>query len=323
MPNILTHNLFAAEVQKELTDEKLREIIKAYPKEYTIGASGPDFFFYYDVFPWQNGKENKRVAGIGGIVHSENINIFYEKAITLCYKQEATALKEAMISFLAGHFCHWALDSSAHPYIFNRTNGTTKETRYWHYRFESMIDTMMVLEIRKEELSNYPTVKMMEYDEHSVKAITAIYQPLLQEIWGIEVDGSLIEKCLHDFRAANRILFNPPLPLFYLGQGLETLLGKKWLFTSHMIIKKVDYKHDILNLNHNWWCNPCDQSMVSKASFLDLYALGKQEVLVILNQLTDAINQRDSSEIVGLLANRSYETGLSEKKVMKYYNSIY
>lgn len=323
MPNILTHNLFADDVLVGIADKKLIEIINEYPKEYHIGASGPDFFFYYDVYPWQDQKENARVASIGGIVHAEKINDFYKMAISICHAQKESSLKKAMISFLAGHFCHWALDSSAHPMIFNRTNGTTKETRYWHYRLESMIDTMMVIDIKKENLKKYPTTKMMDYDNLSVEAITAIYQPILKELWDIEVEASLIEKCLHDFKSVNRILFNPPMPFFYTMQLLEGLIGKRWIFTSHMILKKTDKQHDILNLNHNKWRNPCDQSSIHHESFLDLYEMGKENCVEVLNLLSKGIHSDDSTAITEILNNRSYETGLSVKKEMKYFNSIY
>ena len=323
MPNILTHNLFAEDVLKEMEMSELSRLIQLYPKEYSIGASGPDFFFYYNVFPWQRASENKRVAAYGGVVHKENITVFYEMAIMLCYKEEDETIKQAMISYLAGHFCHWALDSNSHPYIFYKTNGTTKETAYWHYRFESMIDTLMVIDVKNESLKKYPTSKMMEYDAISVKAITNIYQPILKKLWDIEIDAQLIEKCLHDFQTANRVLFHPNRIFFHFMQGLETIIGKKWIFTSHMILNKVDYKHDILNRKQTTWYNPCDRSLVCKDSFLELYQKAKDIGIQALNAFYRSLEDGNSSELADILQNRSYETGLSVQKEMKYYDSIY
>ena len=50
MPNIITHGLFAKAVYDEISDHKLKEIIKEFPREYIIGSNGPDFLFFYKFF---------------------------------------------------------------------------------------------------------------------------------------------------------------------------------------------------------------------------------------------------------------------------------
>lgn len=324
MPNVLTHYLHAEDVKDGLGSRGyISDCVEAFPKEFSIGSSGPDFLFYYDVFPWQNGKKNKSVASYGGMVHKEKINEFYQRAIELCQRESDTPKKTAMISFLAGHLCHWALDSTAHPMIFYRTNGTTKETKYWHYRYESMIDTYMAEYKGKIPLKNYPTSKIVKYDKKTVKAISAIYSPISAELWNIDVEEKLIEKSLHDFRSVNRFLFNPNNYFFYLMQALETMGGVKWIFSSHMIIGKKDMKHDILNENHHKWNNPSDLSIVSHESFIDLYNKAITKAVTAVQLLEQAIQNNSVQELLEFIDNRSYETGLPVFKKMQYYNSIY
>ena len=323
MPNILTHDLFAMDVLGKLKDEKIKAIIKRYPKEYHIGANGPDFLFYYNVFPWQNSESNKRISSYGGLVHRKKINQFFEMAIVLCNTEEDSDNKEAMISFLAGHICHWVLDSSTHPMIFYRSDGTTKETVFWHYRYESMIDTKMVMDIKKEDIMKYPTYEMLDYDGLSVDAITNIYEPILKKYWDIEIDKKIVEKCLHDFRSAAKMLFAPSAFFFYFLQTLERLIGKKWMLTSHMILRKSDHKHDVLNLKHDTWYNPCDKNISSTQSFVDIYEEGIEKAAYLLDILYESIQKNDASEITSFMNNRSYETGLPELKEMTDYKSIY
>ena len=324
MPNVLTHYLHASEVKEGLEKKNsVLDCIELFPKEFSIGSSGPDFLFYYDVFPWQSAKKNKQYASYGGLVHREKINDFYQRAVELCIAEKDTSKKKSMLSFLAGHLCHWALDSQAHPMIFYRTNGTTKETRYWHYRYESMIDTYMAEYKGKSPLKNYPTAKIIQYDKKTVKAISSIYSPVLKELWDVDLEESAVEKSLHDFKAACRILFNPSNYFFYFIQILETIVGLKWIFSSHMIIGKKDLKHDILNENHHKWNNPSDLSIVSHDSFLDLYDRAVQLATQAITLLEEALQTKDTSKLVAFLNNRSYETGLPTYKKMQYYNSIY
>jgi len=323
MPNILAHGLFAMDVLEKLSDEKIKAIIKRYPKEYYIGANGPDFLFYYNVFPWQNSESNKRIFSYGGHVHKENINKFFDMAVVLCNAEEDSDTREVMISFLAGHICHWALDSTTHPMIFYRSDGTTKETAFWHSRYESMIDTKMAIEIKKEDLMKYPTYEMLDYDNYSVEAITSIYEPILKNYWGIEIDKKIVEKCLHDFRSASKLLFAPSAFFFHFMQMLESLIGMKWIFTSHMVLRKPDTKHDVLNLNHETWYNPCDKSIFSNQSFVDLYEEGIDKAVYLLEILYNCIQKNDAMDITNFINNRSYETGLPELKEMKDFKSIY
>ncbi len=152
MPNVVTHGLMALDVYNQLESSRVKSAIKAYPKAYLLGSNGPDILFYYQGLPWQNEEKNQRVSDVGDILHTQKINEFYDEALRLISLIKDTKRQDILISYMAGHLQHWALDSLAHPFVFYRSGPLTGDRAYDHYRYESMIDALMLLYVKNKPL---------------------------------------------------------------------------------------------------------------------------------------------------------------------------
>ena len=62
MPNVITHGLLAQQTLKLLPVSVVKDAIAKYPQAYLFGSNGPDFLFYYNVWPWLDQKENHRIG---------------------------------------------------------------------------------------------------------------------------------------------------------------------------------------------------------------------------------------------------------------------
>jgi len=324
MPNVLTHGLMAQDVLSTSGFITLSEIIKKYPKAYFLGSSGPDFLFYYNVWPWKDQTNSVRMATIGNRVHAEHINAFYTEAIKVIKAESDPDLRDVMLAFLAGHLTHWSLDTVAHPFIFFHTGEIAGKTKYWHYRMESMIDTLMVKEIKGFMLSSHPTYRFINPDAQTLKAVCALYIPVLKNIFEETVSEEEIFVCLKDAHAVLNLLFDPLTLKFPLIQLFETLASKKWGFSSHMVIGKSDLKNDVLNLNHTEWVHPCDASMKSTHSFPDLYELATLRAQAVLAAFDRSMTEgNNTDDLCELIQNRTYDTGLKNPPEMVNYRPIY
>jgi len=232
-------------------------------------------------------------------------------------------LKETMISYLAGHLCHWALDCTAHPFIFYRTNGTTEETKYWHYRYEAMIDTYMMDYLKDENLITYPPASLLEHDELVIKAITEIYRSPVKEIWDFDLYEKNINKAFRDFHNILMLIYDPIGIWFYIIQTIEIIRKKKWSFTSHFLMLKLDDTKDILNMTKQKWSNPCDCSEVHNDSFIELFDAAIDLGVKTLKLFDNATQKDHATALLKLINNRSYDTGYPDFRTMKYYDSIY
>lgn len=320
MPNIITHALCANDVLQQITDSKLKQLILKYPRVFSMASSGPDFLFYYKALPFQEAKDAKPVHEIGNVIHKKWINKFYQKAIELLKAE--TENKDILTVFLAGHLMHWSLDHKAHPFVFNRSGEIGGETKYWHYRFESMIDTMMVKQIKGYKLSEVKSYEFVDSTSEHRKIIGEFYRKIVLSVYNLDFTTEIYEECLDSMFKLSKLLFDPHTTKFPLVQVSEKAMGLFWKYSSHMVIGKIDSEHDVLNLNHSPWEHPCDNE-VSTKSFVDLY---NEAVLVgqaVLYRLNDILFEDKQLSLDNILNDLGYDTGKANEMELKFYRTIY
>ncbi len=324
MPNYITHALCAQDVLQSFLDEKMLRRVEKYPQVFSMAASGPDFLFYYRVWPWLDQSNNDHVYGIGNVVHKQRINAFYLKAIEWIETYDDGDDKDVLMVYLAGHLMHWALDSVAHPYVFYHSGEIKGETKYWHYRLESMLDILMVQKVKGLSLKHIGAEQMLESLPHHRMLISKMYAYVVHEVYGIDDGPEVFEECFKTMPEVAKALFDPMGIKKPLVQAFEKTQSSLWKFSSHMIFSQMDQEHDILNLNHTEWVHPCDDGLRSTKSFVDLYHEGTQRGLAALYALSDVLDHKGSKEkLLNILKDRSYDTGLSEEKAMGYYKPFY
>lgn len=322
MPNVVTHGLMALDVYNQLEASRVKSAIKQFPKAYLLGSNGPDILFYYQVFPWQDQKLNQKVADYGHAVHSSNINEFYNKGIQFIQGTKDLRRQDILISFLAGHLQHWALDSLAHPFVFYRSGALKGKTRFDHYRYESMIDSLMVLYVKRKKLKDLHAKRFVDVSDEERRMIASFYQRILDEVFDIQDKPEVIDSAILSFKKILTFLYDPSNVKLALIQKYEKKFATPWAFSSHVVSSKIDSKYDVLNLKHESWSNPTNIDEVSTQSFVDLFnqsiELGIDSV-AHLNKVLDG----ETNTFDALLKGKCYDTGRLEGVEMKHYDSIY
>lgn len=122
MPDIVVHTKFGAEVAERMELDIDRDI-------YNFGLLGPDPYLFYRWFvpPFRN-----RVNRYSSVMHRERTGDFLTEL--------ARRAKESreVLSYLCGFLCHYALDSTAHPYI----NAKANNSGAMHMAIEHKLDVM-------------------------------------------------------------------------------------------------------------------------------------------------------------------------------------
>lgn len=325
MPNIITHALCAHDVLQTLKGSALLNDIHAHPRLYSTASSGPDFLFYYKAYPFQDAHAAAQVHAIGESVHREKVNAFYAQAMDEIKAQADPIKKAQWSSFIAGHLTHWALDSCAHPFVFYRSGEMSGKTRYWHYRYESMLDTLMVQHIKRMSLDATRSYELVHLSADEVDSAAHLYQTIVKQVYNAHASAEVdvYAQSFRDMMRISRWLFDPHTRLFPWVQRLERHLNQDWNFSSHMVIGKADTVHDILNLNRSTWLHP-STAEASTLSFVDLYEQALVRAQLALEAFNDVIHQNAAKErLLDVIQNRSYDTGLSELVLMRHYGSVY
>ena len=117
MPSTYAHRRFGTNVLEHLPDE-LRAQLEQNRELYDIGLHGPDLLFYY------HAAKSNPVGALGNAMHEEPGRVFFDRARRVVHCE---ADRDAALAYALGFVCHFALDSTCHPYVerFTRESGVT------------------------------------------------------------------------------------------------------------------------------------------------------------------------------------------------------
>ncbi|MCI8836803.1 MAG: zinc dependent phospholipase C family protein [Hungatella sp.] len=142
MPTTYAHYRFGRDVYKRLP-KQAQDIIRSHGGLYNIGLHGPDLLFYYKVY-----KKNP-VSQTGFAMHELPATEFFEHAAGIMQKRylkhalktDFSFLTASKYAYLFGFLCHFALDSSCHPYV----ERMVRETGISHSEIEAELDRDLMI----------------------------------------------------------------------------------------------------------------------------------------------------------------------------------
>lgn len=319
MPNIITHTLFAEDMLKLLDEEMLNDRKQL----FEIGSSGPDYLFFHNVSPKAFWKKTP-LRHIGSQLHESHINDFYRSAVHSIWKEKNPEIRQDMIAYTCGHLCHWALDSSAHPYIFYRTGNCKGQSANDHHRFESILDSLLLKHKKNETIATYDITKeVTDADDEMKRAVARIYVPAVNSIFKENIKGHHIAEALDDWNGMQKVFRDPYGNKIRFARALEKPFGLDNQFSGFAVPEKPEDNYDIMNLLHNEWKNP-QTGEPSHDSFFELYdkAINRaaKAIVLFLNACAHPYDAADEKEFLDFLDNRNYEMGTSHYETPEIFN---
>ena len=167
MPSTYAHRRFGADVLALLPDG-LRTTLEQHRELYDIGLHGPDLMFYYKAL------QTNPVNRLGNAMHEEKGEVFFTRARTVV---ENATDKSAALAYALGFVCHFALDSTCHPYVeqFTRESGVT------HCEIETEFDNMLLRRDGYDPLKFF-TASHIHPSEQNAKAIAPFYEGISEQV---------------------------------------------------------------------------------------------------------------------------------------------
>ena len=291
MPDVVVHASFGKEVLETLSPACSADIL---PEIYTFGLFGPDVWFLYQ--PW------KRREGRGRWMHTTRTGDFLA---ALAKRGKAGACPREMFSYLAGFLCHYALDSTTHPYIIYRT---TEEFHYprCHTAFEHSLDQC---QMTRDGVwgERHPITAYYMPELRLPQVMGADLDAVYQEVYGWKNVLKAMNISYARFRGAYRIIENP--------RGFGARLAR---ITRSGVLKGFVYSEspfsgvDVENLAHAPWHHSHEASEIHTESFPEL----RERAVALASRLITAAHDYFRSERVSLeelkklMGNNSYLSGL-------------
>lgn len=305
MPNIITHTLFADEVSDLLG----LDVMLGRHQLFEIGGSGPDVLFFHGISPYKTPVVSKFIRQVGSELHEGHVNDFYKSALNSIRREKNNQIRDDMIIYVCGHLCHWALDSTMHPYIFYKTGFKRPRSAWDHHRFESLMDALMLKYKRDETIQDYDVTKITRHKPFQARAMARIYIPAIKDIFDIDVRPYVIEEALQDWNDMQGVFRDKTGRKIKGFQTLEKPLHLDNLFSGFAVPPVPEDNYDIFNLMHSEWQNPATEEVFTD-SVLDLYEQAKRKAITAITLFLEAVTSRaKEKEFLEFIGDRNYGTG--------------
>lgn len=286
MPGPKTHDIFYKNLKKRLSPKTL-DFYPNYDK-YNIFVQGHDFLIYHNFYKKMSKKaldENiERSVQLQEHKFQEYVYDYLKVA------EESGALeREDVRLFGVGYVMHHLLDAYTHPQIIYYAGDHTKNPEFktwYHGILENLLDIYMMEVYEGKNAKTYKVYEDFEMDSSLIshQLIQTIEQSL-NDTYCISGGGKIFEEAFaqlplfmrvmkYDKSGIKRVLFD----------GLDPIVKGSKSFSYH---RDYDEVLPYLNLDHEQWLNPVDDTIVSNASFLDLYEKALVDGALIVEQLEE------------------------------------
>lgn len=275
MPALMTHDFFG----KELLDAHPHIIGDTDDERdaFLLGCQGPDPLFYLATTP-----HLARLWHIGSLMHKD-----FTTELMYGLSQSRVAIDTEDIgiahAYAFGFLCHYALDSTAHPYIYALQDeichagvqglSITNHNEV-HAYIEREIDETMLWRCRHETVADYAPYKhILVAREHVLHVISKIFSYITLTVYGEQVHPDMYRLAVHKMRRMQH--------LFYSQTGMKrSVLGDiEQLFRTYSMLRSMAPRPVanpdpwLANKDHHQWCDPSTGTPHFE-SFFDLYREG-------------------------------------------------
>ena len=215
MPAVYAHRRFGEKVLAACQNDVARTAIESYLDLYNIGLQGPDILFYYDPL-----RKNAYKAA-GDAMHNAPAAPFFEAgAAHVNGRPEG----QALLSYLLGFLCHFALDSECHSYIEYEIG----RSGHRHVAIETALDGALMekdgVDWRAANPAGYIVVS-----EVTARTIARV----------VPAGREQVRQCLTNMKMVNRLLMPGGPVRNALVEGALRLAGK-WEVLGGLLITALD-----------------------------------------------------------------------------------
>lgn len=327
LPSFYCHYLASSAVLETIGSSSLKSILDSNRNVFSLGAQGPDIFFYFDFWPF---KKSTSLAKLGGRLHYLKVGLFFEKSLEYISRTNGRD-RDILLAYIMGYICHYSLDGSAHPYVFYKSGFKVPKSesreRYSadHRRFETAVDILMLQHILGTKPSKLSPFKLIHTDNHSRLVIGQFYSWILSEMFKLDAPYSEIVSAIKATETTLLLSMDRTGVKKFLLELIESLLGRPPVFSSAIHSGPVDNNIDYLNLEHRPWHLPWDIDVEITSSFPELFDRSVSTAKELCELYFSKANSGDCSALDGTLWNNSFYTGLScdRRLVFDYFDSVY
>lgn len=310
MPGFTLHYLFGVQAYHSLPIHTLKTAIKEHHSSYCLGLQGPDVFFYYP--PSHIHKDN-----IGSIIHLSRPDHLFKAMIDYKNKLTNSEEKEIVTAYIAGFMGHYTLDSTFHPYVYERTDyniSIQNNHEYYgrHFDLEGSFDILYLKKFKGLKPEHFYQSKTIALTRHEVDTIARLLKHIIKTVYQQNHSLLGLKSAITCMRIGTALLHDSTGLKKRFYQKLEHhIFGYEWLSPMFEVTHEIDETF-VLNKNHKAWKNLWNEALISLESTNDLLkkALCRygKTLFLLNNELENG--EQSAKHLIDNIGNCSFQTGL-------------
>ena len=320
MPATVTHAYFAKDVIDILPENIRKKLDNTRCMMFSQSVDSLMFYNLFSIFP------GKKIRKFYSYFHNNKSQDFFINLLN--YVHDNNLSDDDLYSFIVGFICHYALDSTLHPYIIYKTGilkknyPSTYKYNNAHHFMETFIDNDM---ISRRTNSNPYKFKLNKFCFDTSKFSLDLRNTIdnvFYETFDIDNMSKIYRKSLKQMRCYLRVFRRDPHGIkkfFYM--LIDTFTPRKWYrFEAISYHYPLVDMHNYLNTDNSLWRNPTTYDMTSNESFVDLYLKAIKLAKVLVCASFDYLDGKNI-DLYKIFTNNSYVTGLNcdLQKELKYF----
>lgn len=286
MPGYSTHYVCGVLAYRKMRKGRIKKCVKRYKHSYAVGLAGPDIFFYSvpDI-----------LSG-----HSPGVTLHEEKAgafLQNMFKESAAlAGEERRIAeaYFTGFVCHYMLDASCHPLVYEVAENKDKRLRSArHFMYEGAMDEYACRRYLKRGAADLNSAAAVRPGKQEREVITGLWVKAFRKTYGIEMSYFHMRTVLFFFRTVSFLVKDKK------GRK-EKLLGavEKKLF-GFAYVSPLFVNGNTYGFAGSHW-----------QAFDKLFLRGEADFIGAVPFIEKAYNNdKEADRLFGILGSRSYHTG--------------
>jgi hypothetical protein len=186
MPDMLAHYLVAEEAARRLDGEAATRFVTAAPDAFTVGAQGPDVFFYSHLLS-RRGRPN-----LAHLTHQYKMSAAFRSMLAYSVALPPDE-RDVALAFIAGYAAHLCLDAGAHPWVLywtgDITDGASPEVRTLAYRRHGILEASIDVILRREHGGGTDWLRkqrILHLPARQRKVIVALLSAMLGDVYDLD-----------------------------------------------------------------------------------------------------------------------------------------
>ena len=223
MPSTYAHDSFSKCVQSKLP-KPLSDICKNYETQFQFGSQGPDFLYFY------RPTSKNHYTEIGSLIHCCTLSRYLQPMIPILKLYGTDSMEYA---YILGFICHFALDSSCHPYVIPKV----KELSFPHIAMETEFDRFL-MEKDGENALAYPLHQLIPTDEKTLSCLHHLYPDIPEDV---------IASCMKTYRSYRKLWVTPNKASYYFAKALLKCRRRSGYFCNFLLTDQTHPKAHMTN----------------------------------------------------------------------------